>query len=74
MPINLPLVLQFGPILSTQTQTIYSVPFSSRKIRQSAFQPGLELKLAISFIESSRTCLEHSRTILDLQICPPDRN
>ena len=37
MPINLPLVLQFGPILSTQTQTIYSVLFSSRKIRQSAY-------------------------------------
>ena len=42
--------------------------------KKSAFQPSSELKLAISFIESSRTCLEHSRTILDLQICPRDRN
>ena len=37
MPINLRLVLQFGSIFSTQTQTIYSVLFSSRKIRQSAY-------------------------------------
>lgn len=74
-PINLRLVLQFGPILSTQTQTIYSALFSSWKIRQSAFfQPSLGLKLAISFIESSRTFLQHSWTILDLQICPRDRN
>ena len=67
MQLNLRLVLRFDPILSTQMQTILSSLFF-QKIRLS------ELKLAISFKESNRTCLEHSRTFLDLQICPHDRN
>ena len=67
MQMNLRLVLRFDPILSTQMQTILSSLFF-QKIRLS------ELKLAISFKESNRTCLEHSRTFLDLQICPRDRN
>ena len=67
MQLNLRLVLRFDPILSTQMQTILSSLFF-QKIRLS------ELKLAISFKESNRTCLEHSRTFLDVQICPRDRN
>ena len=67
MQLNLRLVLRFDPILSTQMQTILSSLFF-QKIRLS------ELKLATSFKESNRTCLEHSRTFLDLQICPRDRN